>query len=228
MERDDMEQRTCAACGEQFTPTRSTHPKQRACPPTDEDRALAKGQPRSKCARKLMNAAQRGRPVVIGKVGQPFDCEQCGKPCMPGSNVSPHATRFCRQLCKRAWHAEHEDGATRRHKREQQYADAVTRLLNITLEPSPLDIAAYKRALRRDPCAYCGTTESSLNPRRRSRGVDHIEPVCSGGADDWTNMTSCCHRCNSAKGDISLLAALLWLPVSRAYHDLRRVLWHAA
>lgn len=87
-------------------------------------------------------------------------------------------------------------------------------------EPTRRAVSEYRAALRRDPCAYCGT--------RPSGGIDHIEPKSTIGIDDWTNYTACCRRCNSTKRTLPLLAALLWLPTSRRYHDLRRVLWAEA
>jgi hypothetical protein len=97
--------RTCPACGEPF---RATHPNQVYCPPTDEDRERWKGQARSRCANKAANAAYRGTELVVAKVGQPFDCAGCGKSCVPGENVAPHATKFCGRRCKAAWHKERE------------------------------------------------------------------------------------------------------------------------
>ena len=155
-----MEQRTCAACGETFTPT---NPKQRACPPTNEDRARAKGQPHNKCARKLMNAAQRGRPVVIGKVGQPFNCEQCDKPCMPGSNVAPHASKFCGYDCKAAWHYEHKDGATRRHMDQQRRA-ARRRAAERRLATAAAGRRGTVTYWTAGPCVECGTGFVSAHP----------------------------------------------------------------
>lgn len=106
-----MEQRICPACCKTFTPT---HWAQKACPPTDADRARQKGQARSRCAKKIENAKHRGRPLVVGDVGQTFDCAQCGTRCTPGENVAPHATRFCGQDCKYAWHHQPKPPPTRR------------------------------------------------------------------------------------------------------------------
>jgi hypothetical protein len=46
--------------------------------------------------------------MIVGRVGEPFDCAGCGKPCKPGENVAPHATRFCSKRYKRSWHRERE------------------------------------------------------------------------------------------------------------------------
>lgn len=53
------------------------------------------------------------------------------------------------------------------------------------------DLRAYARALRRDPCAYCGEEGGTL---------DHIVPRSGGGARwDWENWTGACERCNRRK-----------------------------
>lgn len=196
-----MEQRTCPTCGASFTPT---YRSQRFCPPTDADRERitargTKTQVRSRCAKRYDNARQRGTLAsVLDDLPPvaPFDCAQCGVRCVQGENVAPHATKFCGQKCKAAWH----------------------RPLVFDPLADPGD-RGFRTVLRRDPCAYCGA---------RPSGIDHIVPTSGGGANDATNWTGCCKRCNGAKGDLPLLAALQWLPISREYHDLRRVLWHQA
>lgn len=78
--------------------------------------------------------------------------------------------------------------------------------------------AEYRRALRRDPCAYCGETPSN--------GLDHIEPKSEGGSRiDLDNLTGCCHLCNSTKRTLPLLIALIWIPISREYHLKRRAIF---
>lgn len=180
--------KTCPVCREGFTPR--SH-NQRFCPPPP-------GKSKSRCAKRYENAARRGTLTSTLDLPPiaPFDCAQCGTHCIPGDNVAPHATRFCGQTCKAAWHRP------------------------ITFDPlaDPGD-RGFRAVLRRDPCAYCGAQPS---------GVDHIVPTSGGGENDATNWTGCCQRCNGAKGDLPLLSALQWLPISREYHDLRRVLWHQA
>lgn len=153
-----------------------------------------------KCCRRVSNAKARGstvRPPIVS-----FDCEQCGTRCVPGENVAAHASRFCGYDCKAAWHKAH--------------VELPERLIS-SVTAAPTD-HGFRPVLRRDPCVYCGA---------RPSGVDHIVPTSAGGADDSTNWAGCCKRCNGAKGDLPLLIALLWVPVSRGYHDLRRELWHA-
>ena len=47
--------------------------------------------------------------------------------------------------------------------------------------------------LKRDnyECGYCG---------KRATTVDHINPVCQGGATKWQNLVACCFPCNQKKG----------------------------
>lgn len=51
------------------------------------------------------------------------------------------------------------------------------------------------RIFRRDgyQCAYCGSTKELT--------IDHIVPRSKGGRNTWTNLVSCCFRCNLKKGD---------------------------
>lgn len=60
-------------------------------------------------------------------------------------------------------------------------------------------LGGYLRALRGDPCAYCGA---------RSEALDHVHPRDSGGDNSWENLTGACHSCNSAKAHLTLLAFL--------------------
>jgi hypothetical protein len=92
--------RRCATCGELF---QARTPNARFCPPTAEQAARQKT-PRSSCAKRRQNADYRGTDVIVGKPGQPFDCALCGKRCVPGVNVPPHASRFCCRAHKAAFH----------------------------------------------------------------------------------------------------------------------------
>lgn len=92
-------------------------------------------------------------------------------------------------------------------------------LFNLHREPTIREIAAYKRALKLDPCSYCGG---------RGGSHDHIVPRSAGLIEDvrdWRNLAGSCRRCNATKQALSLLQALLWIPISRAYHDMRPVLF---
>jgi 5-methylcytosine-specific restriction endonuclease McrA len=61
--------------------------------------------------------------------------------------------------------------------------------------------AEYAEMVRADPCCYCGGAGGQ---------ADHIEPLADGGPHHPDNLTGACIRCNSAKGDRSLLAFLLY------------------
>jgi hypothetical protein len=67
--------------------------------------------------------------------------------------------------------------------------------------------------LRGDPCSYCGCERTGI--------LDHIVPTSKGGPDEFENLTSVCHRCNSSKTDLSLLGFLLVRKIKR---DAERVL----
>lgn len=48
---------------------------------------------------------------------------------------------------------------------------------------------------RRDEykCLYCGSKEALT--------LDHVLPKSKGGPNSWTNLATCCMRCNVVKGD---------------------------
>ncbi len=51
-------------------------------------------------------------------------------------------------------------------------------------------------------CVYCGAsieTGATLT-------LDHVTPHSKGGTNDATNLITCCHRCNSARGNRSVAA----------------------
>jgi len=51
------------------------------------------------------------------------------------------------------------------------------------------------RIFRRDnhECVYCGS--------KRDLTIDHVLPRSRGGRNTWTNLTTCCQKCNLKKGD---------------------------
>jgi hypothetical protein len=71
----------------------------------------------------------------------------------------------------------------------------IIRLLNyIRFRPKVIRVTR-KRLLKRDnnSCQYCGTTKHLT--------IDHIIPKSRGGKNTWSNLVTCCLRCNSNKGD---------------------------
>lgn len=62
------------------------------------------------------------------------------------------------------------------------------------------------RLLQRDQkvCAYCAGPAHT---------VDHVVPVCRGGASDWLNTVAACWKCNNRKGDRTVKAAGMTLRV---------------
>lgn len=65
--------------------------------------------------------------------------------------------------------------------------------------PPSTESVEYIAILRADRCAYCGNEAGH---------VDHIEPIVSGGANDWPNFTASCKSCNSSKHATPLLIFL--------------------
>lgn len=151
---------------------------------------------RGRCYRKAKNAAYRS-------ILETVDCEGCGRPFERQRGVARRV--YCSDACHRKTKGERLRGprTSRTH-----WPPTETRG----------SIASYKRAIRADPCAYCG--EQPCN------GIDHIQPTGStGDRADWTNWIGCCKRCNETKNTLPLLLALPWIPLSRAYHDQRRQLY---
>lgn len=64
----------------------------------------------------------------------------------------------------------------------------------------PRETLQYITVLDGDPCSYCG---------RPCEASDHIQPLSSGGAHAWWNLTAACTSCNSQKGSRELLDFLL-------------------
>ena len=42
-------------------------------------------------------------------------------------------------------------------------------------------------------CAYCGSSKQLT--------LDHVMPRSRGGDNSWTNLVTCCHKCNLNKAD---------------------------
>jgi hypothetical protein len=49
-------------------------------------------------------------------------------------------------------------------------------------------------------CAYCGHAVEG----GASLTLDHLKPHSHGGGNEETNLVTCCHRCNSSRGDRSV------------------------
>lgn len=130
-------------------------------------------------------------------------CERCGQPAKD---------RFCSRRCSalNRW-----SGRTFDARSSQVLLRSP--LFDYDRAPTLGETAAYKRAIRGGPCAYCGTMPCG--------GIDHIVPTSQGGSRDWSNLTGCCKRCNELKRTVPLILAVAWLPVTRAYHDMRRRLF---
>lgn len=73
----------------------------------------------------------------------------------------------------------------------------------------------WRQVVKSDPCAYCGGEGGS---------VDHIDPTLED-RNDPSNWTGACVPCNNVKQQLRLPEALLWVPLARRYHDLRRTLF---
>ena len=64
----------------------------------------------------------------------------------------------------------------------------------IRYRPSSIGVTR-RRLFKRDDysCLYCGSNKNLT--------VDHVIPKSKGGSNQWENLATSCHRCNSNKGD---------------------------
>ena len=85
-----------------------------------------------------------------------------------------------------------------------QYAANARRRQRIKVDMDQLDralSAAYRTAIRNDPCFYCGDPET--------HHVDHFFPLAKGGTDVWVNLVRACADCNLSKSATCGTAFLL-------------------
>lgn len=45
----------------------------------------------------------------------------------------------------------------------------------------------------KNECVYCGS--------KKNLTIDHVIPKSRGGLNTWTNLATCCTKCNALKGD---------------------------
>ena len=48
----------------------------------------------------------------------------------------------------------------------------------------------------KNQCQYCGVIESP-----RDMTIDHVVPRSRGGENTWSNLVTCCKKCNQKKGN---------------------------
>lgn len=115
--------------------------------------------------------------------------------------------RYCSDVC-------HHQAKHERYSKPENLKRTTPNVFPLEA-PDPLrgeDVAGYVASLLRDPCAYCGAPSSC---------IDHIEPQHCGGADDWTNFTASCQRCNARKTVTPLLLFPGWDRAQRAFEPWR-------
>lgn len=86
---------------------------------------------------------------------------------------------------------------------------------DLTRDSTARDVRAYSRAMKADPCAYCGTSRSDV--------LDHIVPRNSGGEDHWLNYVGACRICNNSKWKLPLLLYLAIKAAERAWEPWREL-----
>ncbi len=94
----------------------------------------------------------------------------------------------------------HEDGAILRTVTLEYRSPSVVRLRSHIKRPRPNLKLSRRSIFARDnyTCQYCGHRGNDLT-------VDHIVPRRLAGDTSWDNLVCCCKRCNSKKGDKTLV-----------------------
>jgi 5-methylcytosine-specific restriction endonuclease McrA len=75
---------------------------------------------------------------------------------------------------------------------------SVIRLREFRRIPYQTRALSRKNILLRDryTCQFCGQVFPAVELT-----LDHVVPRSRGGHTDWDNLVTCCHKCNSRKGD---------------------------
>ncbi len=140
----------------------------------------------SRACKENARKARRLEPVT--------HCTWCACP-LP--TKSPGQQRYCSPGC--AWAAQARQIRVAA-EREGVLHPLELRCAYLRERTTARGAADYTRALRADPCAYCGQPAGT---------VDHIIPTSAGGPDVTFNLTAACASCNSRKHGWPLLLFLL-------------------
>lgn len=74
-------------------------------------------------------------------------------------------------------------------------------------------------------CVYCGAPET----KRKRLQLDHVHPHSKGGADNETNLVSCCKTCNNDRGVMPIDVFAIYLSRYKGQRGVAaRVLRHLA
>jgi hypothetical protein len=207
--------RKCEDCPAVFTPGSSG---QKRCPACQRENTLrlkredqnrrndAKREPRycAKCGAKL--------PVYRGNHSR--HCDAC-RP-LHRKDVSRESHRRAvdsgrnkaNQHRYRLANLELVRDSNRRYKQAHPEVDAAAlHRRRMRLEAGRLDdldrllSRLYRRAIRHDPCFYCGSPDTQC--------VDHYFAIAKGGSDRWFNLVRACRSCNLSKRTMCGTAFLL-------------------
>jgi hypothetical protein len=186
---------TCAECGTELTPGRRRY-----------------------CTTRCRKAAERKR--YRAKL-VPMDCAHCGTTFTGHRWHDKSRARYCSPDCQaeakrlRYGHPCEHGWIGRRSCPECAETRTLRSVVLAAQRTAARERAEEMEHLAADPCAYCGTPGP--------HGIDHIDPTSTGGADDPSNWTACCHRCNGQKGTLPLLPFLLWKQLKPYAEQMDRV-----
>lgn len=218
----NVKQRTCRECGKEIT---GSHPTQKFCPPTPEQRL--KGQKQSRCARLYDRKLERERGPR-----HELTCENCGTEYLAWtkSKDATHQRHYCSPGC--AWEA-------RRVFISGTCPICGDQFTTYTVTPeSDRHLPVYcgrgcqrahlkylRRAIERQgervnrtrvyerdgwDCQICGLPidREAKAPHPMSPSLDHIIPLARGGTHTEANCQAAHLICNVRKGDRPMLPQL--------------------
>lgn len=193
--------RPCDGCGIVYSPRAS---QQRRCEPcqADRDRTKKRDQMRRKAIEEAVPrfCVDCGEQLRRYRGNHSLRCEPCRKVYKREETrkwnrartesgakkvydaewrrKNPELARAAGRRYKAAHPEVDQASIHRRRRRSEVRMDEVDRLLS----------RLYRKAIRNDPCFYCGSAET--------HEVDHFFPLSKGGTDHWWNLVRSCRPCN--------------------------------
>ncbi len=108
----------------------------------------------------------------------------------------PHKDPEARRAYMREWKARNKATNARLNK----LADAAMHANRRAAEygaPGKITADTVRQVLAVGACHYCAESFGDMQPRQY--GIDHVQPLHAGGANDPANLVACCHSCNASK-----------------------------
>lgn len=167
------------------------------------------------CSKHYTRQNRHGDPLSLMRVRQATPPGTC---TVDGCHAAHHARGYCLVHYRQDHHLRNREERNRRAQANYlANTDAYTlrstrrrRGLLSGLTGDDADISgAYRKAIKADPCAYCGGP---------AKHTDHVFPVAKGGTDHWWNLVRACEGCNKSKA----AHCGTWFKLKRGMWDARR------